>query len=195
MLKSVKFAVLFVIAAASAGCSRPPVKQPAPPVAAPEAKVEAPAPAPKPTASFTLDLSGGWQPLVRRPFDPDDNELQLIAVFENEVAEDVTIMAGVQAVALDASEADTFRSDIRDLALEREDSYLVKERSFKLGDLDAWEFMDVRMTEHGPKAAVSVAVTDGKVGYVVACGGDMKDSQAFVPVCRKIVESFRAVVR
>ncbi len=181
----------FLALTALAGCAHHvPKEPPAPPASAPEAK----AVPEKPVSTqprFSLDLSNGWEHVATKTFKPKLDEMQLIALFENDVAEDVSAVTGVLAAPLSEAESETFLDDIRSAAKDREDAYLVKERKLKLGETAAYEFLDVRNTPDGPRATVSVALAAWRLGYLVTCFSGMETAQATVPVCVRFVESFR----
>lgn len=147
----------------------------------------------KPSPPFTISARDGWSLVNYVPLKPEDKSPQLIAIFENDLDEEVSVRAGIIAGNLPDDEVDSYLDDIRASAHDRENAKVLKERIFKLGTLRAYEFIEGRVTSAGPQIFVSLAVADGKVGYMVSCGGELPVAERILPVCAEFVEGFRIV--
>jgi len=147
----------------------------------------------KPAPPFKLEAVDGWNLVNYVALTPDAKEPQLVAIFERDLDEEVSVRAGIIAGNLSEDDADSFLDDVRVSAHNRDDAKVLKERIFKLGELRAYEMIEGRMTGHGPQIHVTLAVSDGKVGYVVSCGGNFEDAERVLPVCAEFVEGFRVV--
>ena len=191
-----KLAFVITLAALTLGC----YKQPAGPIVAkaPEtaAKPEPPKfevvklkkAAPPP---FTLEATDGWSLVNYAELAPDENEPQLIAIFENDLDEETSIRSAVIAANLTTEEASTFLDDVRAQAHGRETAKVLKERVIRLDGIRAYEFLEARITASGPQIYVTLAVTNDKLGFVITCGGSMEDAERVLSVCADFVEGFR----
>lgn len=184
------FAFAALVAMSLLGCkaSAPPPATPA--AEAPAQKVATPLKKPaKPAAPYTVALEDGWKLVNSEPLAGD--EPMLIAIYENELDEELTLVGAVIGVNLDDERAESFYEDMREGAHTQENMRVMKERMVKLDGRPAYEVAVVQATDAGLAAAVMVAVQDGKVGYLVRCGGPLEAAKVVVPACAKFVESFR----
>lgn len=185
--RSTKF-LSVALATLALACSSP-KQAPREPVAPSAVELAAkPAPA-KPAPSYTLALTNGWSLVHSEPLEGD--EPMLLAVYENELDEEVTLVGGVIGIPLTPEQADSFYEQMRDGAHEQEGVRIVKERMVKVGGVPAYEYAAVVATRGGPMAHVGLVATNGKVGYLVRCGGPLDAAQIVLPACSKFVESFR----
>lgn len=198
LIASKKFIAIAALAALSlVGCAKqsagPLVAKQAPTQPEPPkfnaAKPEKPS---KPAPPFSLEVVDGWNLVNYVPLTADATEPQLVAIFERDLDEEVSVRAAVIAGNLTADEADSYLDEIRETAHSRENAKVLRERIFKLGTLRAYEMIEARVS-HGPQVFVTLAVTDGKVGYVVSCGGEVENAERVLPVCADFVEGFRVV--
>ncbi len=197
-LASKKFVTVAALAALTlVGCAKQPTSGPVvakPNPAQPEPpkfNAAKPVEPKKPVPPFTLEASDGWSLVNYVPLKAEDTEPQLIAIFERDLDEEVSVRAGVIAGNLPADEADSYIEDIRAAAHSRSNAKVLKERIFKIGTLRAYELIEARIVPAGPQIYVTLATTDGKVGYVISCGGDAEQAERVLPVCAELVEGFR----
>lgn len=194
MFKKIAFVVAF--AALTLGCHKHPTAhlvaktpevaaEPEPPkfeVVKPKAVVPPP---------FTLQSMDGWSLVNYTALPPDEKESQVIAIFENDLDEELSVRAAVIASNLNEEEASSFLDEIRELAHSRDNAKVLKERIIRLDGVRAYEFLEARITSAGPQIFVTLATTNGKLGFVMSCGGSMEEAERVLPVCADFVEGFR----
>lgn len=139
---------------------------------------------------FTLEASDKWSLVNYVPLSVDATDPQLIAIFERDLDEDVSVRAGIVAGNLTDDDVDTYLEEIRIAAHSRSNVKILKERIFKIGMLRAYELIEARAVPSGPQIYVTLATTDGHVGYVISCGGDLEQAERVLPVCAELVEGF-----
>ncbi len=197
LVASKKFvAVATLIALSLVGCvkkseSGPLVVKPTAPTRSEPPKFNAASPVPrKATPPFTIEASDGWSLVNYAPLPSDEKEPQLIAIFERDLDEDVSVRAGIIAGNLPEGEDDSYADDIQ-VAAHRHNAKIFKERIFKLGAQRAYECIEGRMTPTGPQIFLILAVAVDKVGYIVSCGGQLEEAERVLPVCAEFVEGIR----
>lgn len=199
-LASKKFVTVAALAAlALVGCAK---QVPSGPVVAAPTRPEPPkfdAAKPvepkKPVPPFTLTVSDGWSLVNYVALAPDATDPQLVAIFEKDLDEEVSVRAGIIAGNLPEDEVDSYLDDIRAAANSRPNAKVLKERIFKLGSLRAYEIIEARDVPSGPQIHVTLGTTDGHVGYVVSCGGDIEQAERVLPACAEFVEGFRVTAK
>lgn len=191
-----KLALVITLAALTLGCQ----KQPTGPIVAKTPEVAAkPEPPkfevvkPKKAAPppFSLEATDGWSLVNYVELAPDEKEPQLVAIFENDLDEETSVRAAVIGANLTAEDASSFLDDIRTQAHSRDNVKVLKERVIRVDGLRAYELLEARVTSAGPQVHVTLAVTNGKLGFVITCGGSMEDAERVLPVCAEFVEGFR----
>lgn len=193
MLKISKYAIVAAVAALTLiGCAK---QQPAPIPVGPQAAPKATPKADKPAAPYTVTASNGWQLVSTTSLKPGENA-QILAIYENELGrtdteEKISARAGLVAGNLTEADAETWYDDIRSTAHNRPNSRVLKERMVKLGDLPAYEWLDIRAEGDNAIVDVGVTVTNGKVGYVFNCGSSAEYAEQSVPACVELIESLR----
>jgi hypothetical protein len=193
-----KLAFLASIVALTVGCHKQPATSSGPIVAkTPEvaAKPEPPkfeVVKPKKAAPpFNLEATDGWSLVNYVDLPADAKEPQLMAIFENDLDEETSVRAAVIAANLTPEEAASFLDDVRAEANGRDNAKVLKERIVRLDGTRAYELIEVRMTSSGVQMFVTLAVTSGKLGFVISCGGAAEDGERILPICAEFVEGFR----
>ena len=197
MLNAIKkFALAAAVAVLSISCAKPGPIAPKPPEIAvkPEPpKFQAAMPQPnKPAPPFSIQAVDGWNLVNYSPLGADEPEPKLVAIFENALDEETSVRAAIIQANLNAEEAEGFLEEVRTEAHNRDNARVLKERITKLGNLRAYEIIEVRAQGRGPQLFVTLVVTDGKLGFVVTCGGSgFEEAERTLPLCAEFVESFR----
>jgi len=189
--KLAKFATFAVLAAfTTLGCARQDRSAPIAPMTPPVVVRVAPA-LPK-VASKEWSLNAiGWKLVDEAPM--EDDEPVIVARYTKTVGENVDVIAQVVASKLDKKSAATFYDDMKEAANGR-DSKKVKvigQRVAKHGEHDGYEVLELRKLDGGIAVVLSCAITDGKVGYLVVCGGDAANSKDVLETCKSLIGSFR----
>ena len=176
-----------IVAFTTLGCAKP---LPAPPRIPEVAKIE---PAPKPTVtSYTLDLSGGWVLVEATPMEGD--EPQRIAEYTFNVTDELAFATYIVAMKLDENQpTSTFYKGMIEAANSRDENEVkvVGQRMVKHGEHEGYEVLEARKLEGGIALVLSVAVTDGKVGYLASCGGNITHGEEVIAACKPLIKSFR----
>lgn len=192
--KLTRFAAFAAIAAlTTVGCARqvtavPPTAPAGPPV------IVRVAPPPTPARTWHLDNVPGWTLAQRASFDETDKDPQVVAQFEAQVGEDVAVIALVVVSALDEEAASTYLRDMHEAATTRDKTKvkILGVRKEKHGDVDALEVLELRRMDDGVGVMLSAALTDGKSGFFIICGGNAEEGDAVLETCKPLVRSFRA---
>jgi hypothetical protein len=183
-----KLAASFAVLLLAAGCAKPapalaPKPAPAPPVAKAEAK---PAVAP-----WSIGPVDGWVVVEENELEGD--EPMDVAEYEKQVSDDLTVSTYVAAKKLTAKESEGFLDMMREQANGR-DPELVRvlgQRMTKVDGHEAYELLEARrITQTGVAIIVTLTVSDGKVGYIVSCGGNAKSGDAVLAACKPFIKSF-----
>ncbi len=191
--KLTTFAAFAAIAAlTTVGCARQVTTVPTAPASPPTIVRVAPPPAPART--WHLDNVPGWTLAQRVKFDETDENPQVVAKFEAVVGEGVDVTALVVVSALDEEAASTYLKDMYEAATTRdkEKVKILGLRKEKHGEADALEVLEIRRLEDGVGVMLSAALTDGKSGFFIVCGGDAQEGEAVLEACKPLVKSFRA---
>ncbi len=157
-----------------------------PVVVPPVSVVTPPLPSPKlPVAAWSLDTSDNWKRVHEAPL---SDEPTMLARFESHEHDAVAYVVGQKL--LDGA-AKTFYADVAEAANDRPNARVVKDRKTVLAGREAYEVIDVRKRSDGVSIVISVAVSDGVIGYLVSCGGDLEEADEIMPPCQELVESFK----
>lgn len=197
LFSSKKFVTIAALAALTlVGCAKQPTSGPV--VAKPTPVQPEPTKVAEPkrhVPPFTLESTDGWGLVNYVPLPADASDPQLIAIFEKDIDDEVSVRAGVVAANLSEGDAESYLEDIRSATHNRSNVKILKERIFKVGTLRAYEVIEARAAAAGPQIFVRLATTDGHVGYLVSCGGELEHAAKVLPVCAELVEGFRLVAK
>ncbi len=191
--KLTRFVTFAAIAAlTTVGCARQVTPAAAPTPAGPPVIVQVKPVAP--VRTWHLDNIPGWTLADTAKFDETNENPQVVAKFEAQVGEDLTVTALVVVSALDEESASTYLHDMFEAATTRDKSKvkILGLRNEKHGGVDALEVLELRVMSDGVGVLLSAALTDGKSGFFIVCGGNAEEGDAVLETCKPLVKSFRA---
>jgi len=186
--KLTRFTVLAaILTLATLGCAKQAPLAVAPP-SAPTVKVE-----PKvetPARGYSVDLVDGWKLVEESEMEGD--EPQRIAEYENEVSETLHVATYVTAFKIDGTAAE-FYEGMKAAANGRDEKNVkvIGQRMSRHGEHEGYEVLEARRVPGGVALILSVCVTDGKMGYYVTCGGNIKYGDEVLATCKPFIKSFR----
>lgn len=189
--KYIQFLLITLLSLTVYACGAPPRSYSPPgrsqPVATKPSKVE---------RNWTFGAVEGWMPV--KEADLKDDEASIVAEYERQLNSDLTVSTYLVAKRLTAEEVKSFLEDIQAEASSRDErkAKMLGQRMAKLGDVDSYEVLEVRRIGVNSAALVlSVAVTDGKVGYLASCGGNVRSGELVLAACKEFLATFRVLVK